>query len=213
MEELKLFFVQSPNGPSLFETSLFSHYCPEEIRAMRGSCNVIPSYVSFPWSAGVRALAYFFVRNALARSNAQYSDSKDWILDGMLYGGKGSMASSLDYAISKEPAWLLDMFGVLSGGQAIIRKFIKRFNPERKLPGPVRLSLNPKDPINISVYLDGVHLSSSNELRKLATELAEHGGEQKSTGSSAEGLQSGGVLLNLFKPTSIRQSYNIRLAS
>jgi len=42
-----------------------------------------------------------------------------------LEGEMGSLAASLDYAISKKPIWLLDMFGINSDGKAKIRPLIQ----------------------------------------------------------------------------------------
>jgi hypothetical protein len=71
----------------------------------------------------------------------------------VLAGARGSSIASLDYAISKQPCWLTDMFGTDSFGISLVRRLILRTNPERKRPGPVFLSLNTRylDPSMIEV--------------------------------------------------------------
>lgn len=59
-----------------------------------------------------------------------------------LVGERGSPAASLDYALSKEPAWLADIFGWDPQGVLIARRLFVRSNPEMKRPGPVCVSLN-----------------------------------------------------------------------
>src|SRR5690606_36171216 len=55
----------------------------------------------------------------------------------------GSPAASLDYAISKEPNWFMDMFGVDESGKCRAKTLFRRQNSERKQPGPVRVWLDP----------------------------------------------------------------------
>ena len=71
------------------------------------------------------------------------------------------MASSLDYAISRKPLWLLDMFGVNSMGQAIAQNLFMRWNPERKRGGEVVIAVNPTQLCSdsISVFLNSIQLS------------------------------------------------------
>lgn len=86
---------------------------------------------NFQWTAGVRALALLLLRE------------KARVCDGpVLLGGAGSAASSLDYAISKQPLWLIDMFGLDRNGSCLIRHILARTNPERKRGGSVAISIN-----------------------------------------------------------------------
>lgn len=99
---------------------------------------------TFRWSNGVRAFCALVVRYKLyAPSSTQ----------GEIKGESGSIASSLDYAMSKEPLWLTDMFGVDANGKSLVHRIVTRINPERKRPGPVVLQVNskslPKDDIHI----------------------------------------------------------------
>ena len=63
---------------------------------------------SFQWTSGVRGVCAAFLRFLL-------SEGSD-VVDFCLIGGKSSLAASLDYAISKGPAWLGEMFGNGVGG-------------------------------------------------------------------------------------------------
>jgi hypothetical protein len=75
----------------------------------------------------------------------------------MIRGEANSMAASLDYAISKQPTWLTEMFGCDQDGISLARRMILRTNPERKRPGPVTLGLNMNYVAveNISIILNG----------------------------------------------------------
>lgn len=88
---------------------------------------------SFHWSQGVRALCLLLLSASRAGASGEQAS---------LSGYAGSVASSLDYALGKQPNWLLDMFGVDQRGTALARRLIRRSNPERRRPGPVTLTLN-----------------------------------------------------------------------
>jgi hypothetical protein len=79
----------------------------------------------------------------------------------VIKGCGGSLAASLDYAISKQPMWLTEMFGCDQSGISLIRRMILRTNPERKRPGPTVLSLNERFmPVAaISIFSDGARCS------------------------------------------------------
>jgi hypothetical protein len=91
-------------------------------------------------------------------------------------GGGGSLAASLDYAISKQPMWLTEMFGCDQSGISLIRRMVLRTNPERKRPGPTVLSVNERFmPLaSISIMIDGVK-ASREELLVLSAALTDEG--------------------------------------
>jgi hypothetical protein len=62
--------------------------------------------------------------------------------DPLLVGDRGSYAASLDYAISKETHWLVDVFGLSEGEVPNFRRVFKRTNSGRKRSGPVAVSLS-----------------------------------------------------------------------
>lgn len=110
---------------------------------------------TFQWTAAVKAISELFLRYYLFGAGVLCEEKV------LLRGGAGSPASSLDYALAKEPMWLTEMFGVASTGQAVARNLIKRINPERKRGGDVVLMINSRvlKPENISIQLsDGSKL-------------------------------------------------------
>ncbi len=104
---------------------------------------------TFHWSSGVRAVASLFLRALLIDETTSREP--------MLSGGAKSLAASLDYAITKQPSWIVDMFGVSSNGRTQARRLFRVTNSHRKRGGPVSVSLNiqvcPKR--CIEVLLDG----------------------------------------------------------
>ena len=89
---------------------------------------------SFQWTSGVRAVCAAFMRYAMSEQNPN--------VDYCLIGTKGSLAASLDYALSKGPAWIGEMFGSTPGGGLFAKRLFRITNPNRKRPGPVALSVN-----------------------------------------------------------------------
>ena len=137
--------------------------------SIRGkTCGAYRGAGSFQWTTAVRALCVLLLRSASTEGGAQ------------LAGGSGSLAASLDYAISKQPTWIAEMFGVDSLGVCNIRRMVLRTNSERKRPGPVTLSLNSAylSTSAIEVVLDGRIVNSSEMLclltEQLLTEEVEH---------------------------------------
>ena len=90
----------------------------------------------FRWSTAVRALLLLlFQQRAAELTNCTAPAS--------IQGQSGSLAASLDYALSKQPLWIIDFFGLKENGDALARQIISRVNAERKRPGPVILRLSP----------------------------------------------------------------------
>ncbi|RMD85141.1 MAG: hypothetical protein D6808_05830 [Candidatus Dadabacteria bacterium] len=98
---------------------------------------------SFSWSRGVKALTYLLVSSAYDKN-------------AYIEGGAGSLAASLDYALSKKPMWLIDMFGTDSTGRPICNRLFRRINPERKRGGVVKIMLNQAffSHCRIEIFLD-----------------------------------------------------------
>jgi len=135
----KLLLRLSFNGeasPQLNEVIFHSPF--DNTRRVSTRARNIPSHLSnasIQWTAGVKALCALLLRVRLFGASAHLS------------GESGSLAASLDYAISKQPAWLVDLFGTNSSGECYVRRLFQRFNPERKRGGPVKIYVN-------SIYLD-----------------------------------------------------------
>ncbi len=129
------------------------------------------SYGSFQWTSGVRGVCSAFLRFVLSEEG----DRGDYCL----VGGRGSLAASLDYALSKGPAWLGEMFGYGIGGSQLARRIFKITNPNRKRPGPVAISVN-KDVVStdqIQIYWDKKLVTDSTQLYAMLVGIEEQGVE------------------------------------
>jgi hypothetical protein len=117
---------------------------------------------SFQWTSAVKALSVLIVKAAMSSENA------------VLQGCSGSLAASLDYALSKQPAWLAEMFGCDADGTSLARRLILRTNPERKRPGPVVLAVNHVylSAASIEVHVNGA-LASTPQLAQLVSQLSD----------------------------------------
>jgi uncharacterized SAM-dependent methyltransferase len=148
-------------------------YDPElgELRSLRGRSPVqAVTTSSFQWSPAVKALCVLLLRvveHGLRRGAARP-------LPG-LSGEGGSLASSLDYALSKNPSWLADMFGHDRAGEPYARALILRTNPERKRPGPVELHLDERvlDLARVTVMLDDLPVHDADEVKELWSMIEE----------------------------------------
>ena len=146
MRELKVYF----EAGQLTEVSFKDGVSSEIRRSVRGkSGGAYRSAGSFQWTSAVRGLAFLLVQTALIPESA------------VLEGGAGSLAASLDYAISKQPMWLTEMFGCDQSGICTMRRMILRTNAERKRPGPTVLAVNQRYlPVEaMSIYANGKQCS------------------------------------------------------
>ena len=91
-----------------------------------------------------------------------------------LSGSHGSAAASLDFAISKQPQWVEDVFGVDKQGVSLLRRVVERSNSNLKRPGPVTVSLNRAalQENSITITVNGKDVSNILEIRALADDLA-----------------------------------------
>lgn len=113
---------------------------------------------SFQWTAGVRAVCSAFLRFVLSERGTR--------IEHCLVGGKGSLAASLDYALSKSPTWLEEMFGLTPRGGLYARRLFSISNPNRKRPGPVAVAVNNQlfTCDEVSFVLNGRTLTGGAEL-------------------------------------------------
>jgi hypothetical protein len=104
----------------------------------KGGNRIFGDY-SFQWSPAVRAMSILLLwtKGGYINPFTRYPFSMT-----TLSGAQGTYAASLDYALSKKPLWLLDMFGVDSSGEAIARRIFIRGNSERKRGGEVVIAIN-----------------------------------------------------------------------
>lgn len=159
---LKLKFCGADN-PELCE-SHFNHPLLTQTRSTaRGKAGgAFYTYGSFQWTKAVKAVAILAIR-------AKISQLSNAVMNPFISGEASSLAASLDYAIQKEPAWVLDIFGVDSNGTALVRRVFHRSNPGRKRVGPVAVSWNslfisPKD---IEIIWEEVSVNKIEQLNKL----------------------------------------------
>ena len=132
----------------LEEVRFYSNQSTPLITANGGS----PSYCVgssrnlFNWTVGVRAVTVLLLKAALNEERPAN-----------ISGEVRTLAASLDYALSKEPSWLIDFFGTSANGTGIARVLFGRRNSERKRPGPVEVFVNdgllPSD--NITIVRNG----------------------------------------------------------
>lgn len=141
------------------------------------------SYGSFQWTSGVRGVCAAFLRFVLSEAG----DTVDFCL----VGGKGSLAASLDYALSKGPSWLGEMFGSGIGGSQLARRIFKITNPNRKRPGPVAISVN-KNVVSVDqvqIYWDSKLVTDHTQLYAMLVGIEEQGMEEGGrTGERIEAL-------------------------
>ena len=132
------------------------------ITSIRGKTNgAYRGAGTFQWSSAVRGMASIFLRAKLSANLHP--------VEPMLSGEERSLAASLDYALTKRPNWLLDMFGVSRNGAASARRLFKVSNSHRKRPGPVSLSLNVYacPPHGIEIFLDGKPVQTPEVFRQM----------------------------------------------
>jgi hypothetical protein len=134
-----------------------------KLRSVRGKTTgaIVEALGTFQWTSAVRALCAVLVRAKIA--------SVEGSTPTPLWGEAGSLASSLDYAICKQPLWLVEMFGTLPTGDCVAKRLFRVTNSSRKRPGPVVVGLNSNllSAENIEFYWEGVSCSDAALLRCL----------------------------------------------
>ncbi len=132
----ELTFAGTTNA-ELIETRFYPGSGELPLEAVRGKTpGAYRSAGTFQLSSAVRALCILFVKAALARKSPVPTTPP------LLLGFQGSLAASLDYALTKQPHWLKIMFGHDGAGRCLAQRFFHRTNPNRKRPGPVVLGMN-----------------------------------------------------------------------
>jgi hypothetical protein len=138
---------------------------------------------TFQWSSAVRATACLFLKTKLL-------DESDRV-EPVLSGGAKSLAASLDYALTKQPGWILDMFGVSAAGKTYARRLFRVTNSHRKRGGPVAISPNPHLCHHdcVEVVLDGKVIEAPELLRTMLNSI-EAGGCAAPSSREEEDIQS-----------------------
>ena len=134
MNKLSLYLSISPQV-ELIKTVFKDQQNNLSIISIRGKKSVLGSSCGqFQWTSAVKAMTLLLLRHRLIHSELPTIAS--------IEGSLGSLACSLDYALSKEPTWICDIFGWNQNGHAKARELFLRVNPERKRPGPVMIGVN-----------------------------------------------------------------------
>lgn len=172
MIRMILSFVTCHNSLTLNRAS-FRHPLLQEERVTIRGASAPHAFGNFRWSSGVRAVALLLVKQAVVLDRRR--NGNDAPFDpAAIEGHEHSVAASLDYALSKQPLWLQDMFGVSAQGVQISRLLFRRVNPDRKRPGPVIIFISNKD-FDVVIEVDGRKVHDSIELQQLQERLEAQG--------------------------------------
>lgn len=166
MAELRLWFSLR-RSPELEKSFFRAPLLDGERWAVRGkTAGAYSNCGTFQWTNAVRALALLFLKTKLLEFTKEH--------DPLLRGGEGTLASSLDYAISKQPIWLLDMLGLYPDGRPVAQRLFRRTNPERKKGGDVIIGVNTSllSPDQIRIFMSEDELCTREEIEELIGQIA-----------------------------------------
>lgn len=136
-------FFSGKQEPELFRVEIYHPRLPGPRLCVRGKAEGAHLHAgSFQWTSAVRAMAILICRSAGMKRRGEHPTP--------LVGGRGTPASSLDYAMAKNTQWLSDTFGADAGGNELWPAFFRRSNPNRKRGGPAGVLLRPSIPIRIN---------------------------------------------------------------
>lgn len=126
-----------------------------------------PAAGTFQWTSAVHAFSILLLQE-VARS---FANEKS--VPARLSGNSGSPASSLDYTIKKQPAWILEMFGWDKEGRGYCASVFSRDNPGQKRAGPVTISFSKqiREQVQFAVYCNGSELRDVECLQQLAKQI------------------------------------------
>lgn len=167
MSRLELYFRGNEN-PELIKTGFEHPLLKAPRQAVRGR---MPSGLSeagtFQWTSAVRALSVLLLKSAAFQRGAE--------VNAVLEGNCGSLASSLDFSLTKLPNWHVDIFGLDGRGNPLVRRLIYRENIGLKRAGPVLLRLGGalSNDMTIVVYLDGNQINDKDVILRLALRIEE----------------------------------------
>jgi len=168
---ISLFFVDK-HDPILIKVVYRTSGSSDEILSVRGKTGgAFDTERTFQWTAAVQGLSVILLRKA-ACSNA--------LQDVTLSGGQGSVAASLDYALDKQPAWLVDMFGLAKDGSSVARRLFRRTNPGRKSKGPVVIGLNKSllTTLSVDIVWDGIQITNTTTVAQLLAQIEQKVGTE-----------------------------------
>lgn len=171
-DKLTLNFAYSGESIELYEVRFCREDQERELHSVRGKTSgAFRGAGTFQWSAAVKALCVLVLRTIIAARGGR--------CEPRLIGSRGTLASALDYAVSKRPLWISEMFGTMPSGEAYLRRLLLISNPNLKRPGPAAVSFNERmlQAQRLAVKVDGSEIASLGDLQKLlrmleASELA-----------------------------------------
>ncbi len=135
----------------------------ESILSVRGKTTLgRHAEASFQWTSAIQALTVLMLKYAAGHTRFT------------LVGGTGSPAASVDFAISRQPRWVTEVFGVDKQGVSLLRRIVTRSNSNMKRPGPVAISLSnsPLNEVKITVSINGKDALETREIDEIAESLA-----------------------------------------
>lgn len=156
MANALLQFLAEGESPQLVATCFRSAILQRTLISTRGKQPVgSASTGSFLWSVGVMGVTAALIKAKIA--HAKQVSAEHWLGAAGLSSESSNLAVSLDYALSKQPNWLLDMFGSDSQGIPLVKRLFLRVNPERKRVGATLVAVNPAflSPKDIEIDVDG----------------------------------------------------------
>ena len=145
----EIHFFRTKQGYELVHTK-FTSFSGDPLQCVRGkTAGAFRGAGSFQWTSAVRAISALFLRHLISQQIPT--------VDNQISGGHSSLASSLDYALSKAPRWLCEMFGTYQNGQITAKRLFLTTNPNQKRPGPVIIAINEAAiaPGDVRVIVDG----------------------------------------------------------
>ncbi len=179
----QLHFVGASTA-ELFQTKLDAGVnCPVRTTVRGKTSGAYTNSGSFHFSSAVRALCVLCLKTVIVDRCASEEPP-------ILLGEKGSLAASLDYALTKQPIWMQEMFGCDAAGNALGHRLFHRTNSHRKRPGPVAIKVNERalPPENIHIYWNAKRVYEVSVLKAL---LAHVEGSEEPEASKAQCTVSG----------------------
>lgn len=146
-------------------------------RSVRGRSYIPPYEGCFTWDRGVQAFVLLILQEILARAD----ESED---TASLTGGADTPASTLDYALDRNTAWMREVFGTDKEGTSLIKHLVERSNPRRRSGGDVsvRLRTRTRSSLNIQAVWSGSNRPvTREELQGLITSIDRLFSPQRST--------------------------------
>ena len=142
----RLWFSEG-SSPELIKIALVSADGLLLNESVRGQFAFGRAQSTFAWTTGVQALAILLLREALSQQSAPAQRKQLSILT----GERGSPATTIDYALSKQPQWVADICGVTKTGRPRLAELLSVSNSNGKRSGPISVWLKAESSYSIFV--------------------------------------------------------------